>query len=91
MAAWLDLEWTGKTVTFYAFKLQGAKDLLDVFKGAPAVTLGSVGGLWAGDRCLGGQHSTLGLVQTQHLMVRGPKRGGGPQKPPPPLPEASSP
>lgn len=48
MAAWLDLEWTGKTVTFYAFKLQGAKDLLDVFKGAPAVTLGSVGGLWAG-------------------------------------------
>lgn len=66
-------------MTFYlAVTAQGAKDSLDVFKGAPDTTLGSVGGLRPRERCLGGEHSTLGLIWTQHLMVRGLRTGGGP-------------
>lgn len=62
MAPWLDLEWKGKSVTFYlAFRVPGAKDSCDVFKGATDITLGSVGGLWPGERCLGGEHAHCGL------------------------------
>lgn len=62
MAPWLDLEWRSQSGTFYlAFKVQGADDSRDMFKGAPDVTQGSVSGLWPGERCLGGQPSAPGL------------------------------
>lgn len=91
MAPWLDLEWKGKSVTFYfAFRVPRAKDSCDVFKGAtdhPGVR----GWLVAWGEVLRRRAGTLGLVRTQHLMVRGLKREGGPQSPPPPVPAASSP
>ena len=46
MAPWLDLEWRSQSGTFYlAFKVQGADDSRDMFKGVPDVTQGSVSGL----------------------------------------------
>lgn len=93
MAPWLDLEWRGKSVTFYlAFKVQGTKDSLGMFKGAPPITLGLASGLWPGERHLGGEHSTWrGLFYAAPLDERSEEKGEGPralplhfQRPPPP-------